>query len=148
MNLKRVVISGTSLAAVGMVLVGCSKKSVKDGTEYIHTYTDVEEEYCFGSNNIGTSTRIEGKTGKIKIYTSGMKARIEKLCYGSYLYPNGEAKVEECGDNKIKLKFNLKANERTIASSVTTELPKTDKYISIPIDLEQEVYVKFNKDTK
>ena len=44
MNLKRVVISGTSLAAVGMVLVGCSKKSVKDGTEYIHTYTDVEEE--------------------------------------------------------------------------------------------------------
>ncbi len=150
MNIKRKLISSATIVIVGVDLVGCSgpEKKVSDGTVYSHKYSDLEESYCLATTNRNKSTRISGKTGSITIVSSGTKATVKNLCYGSYLYTDGEAKITEITDTTITLKLGLRAVDRTLASSVIAPLPKNDKYISVPIDLEQEVYVHFNKNTK
>lgn len=151
MNIKRKLISSATIAVTGVSLMGCSSDkvgNVSNGTKYTHTYTKSEAASCSGTSASSKRTKIEGKTGSITLYPSSNKATIKNLCYSSWLYDDGDAQVYDSTRTTITLQFKLKASDRNIASKITIPLPKTDDYISVPIDLAQETYVNFVKTTK
>lgn len=135
----------TSAVIISGSLTGCGpnnneSSSVKKGTTYEYKYKDSDSQYVKGT--IGGSIDVNGLTGKIKLL-SDSTATLTNVCYQGWLYRSGKGTCKVVNEG-IELHL-YKSLDATCYSTIIGPLPKTDKSITVPIDMYMNVNVTYSK---
>lgn len=135
----------SSVILFGGSLIGCGtnnnqSSSVKEGTTYAYKYKSSDRDYIMGTT--GAFPSMKGVVGKIKLISDNT-ATLTNVCYQGWLYKNGKGTFKIINDGvEINLYKDFQSDNY---SRIIGPLPKTDKSITVPIDMCMDVNVTYSK---